>query len=63
MHLAKYQDAAKTALQLGHSGGIYILLDHYRTLATPQEAEKYWAIMPSEVSEPVRFPAVAAQDR
>lgn len=44
-HLLKYNDAAKTALQLGHrdSG---VLFDHYRALVKPQDAEKYWQIAP-----------------
>ena len=58
MHLVKYQDAARTALQLGHAGGINILLDHYRALATPQEAEKFWAIGPHTETQMLRFPAV-----
>jgi len=42
-HLAKFQDAAALALQMGHTT-TDMLFDHYREVVTPQEAEKYWAI-------------------
>ena len=44
-HLALYQDAAKTALQLGHTNTA-VLFQHYRELATPDEAKAYFAITP-----------------
>ena len=45
-HLAKNNDAAKTALQMGHTGGVDVLFNHYRGLAKAAEAEKFWAIAP-----------------
>jgi integrase len=45
-HLAKWNDAAKTALQLGHTRGVEVLFNHYRGLAKTAEAEKFWSIMP-----------------
>jgi len=44
-HLALFQDAAKTALQLGHTNTA-VLFQHYRELATPDEAKAYFAITP-----------------
>lgn len=44
-HLALYQDAARTALQLGHTNTA-VLFQHYRALATTEEAEDYFAISP-----------------
>ena len=36
----------QTAQQFGHVGETGILFDHYRALATPQEAEQFWSIRP-----------------
>lgn len=44
-HLADCQDAAKTALQLGHKGA-GMLFEHYRELVTPEDAAAWWAISP-----------------
>lgn len=44
-HLAHFQDAARTALELGHSD-TRLLFEHYRELVTPQEAQQYWEISP-----------------
>ena len=46
-HLATFQDAAKTALQLGHVGGLGVLFNHYRGLVTRQQAETFWNIRPA----------------
>jgi len=45
MHLAMYQDAARTAAEMGHLD-IAILYNHYRDLVTKEDAEKYWGIVP-----------------
>lgn len=42
-HLAKYQDAAKTALMLGHSSTA-LLFQHYRELVTREAAEEWFGI-------------------
>lgn len=42
-HLMKHNDAAKTALQLGHRNQS-LLFDHYRALVKPQDAEAYWQL-------------------
>ncbi len=47
-HLALHQDAAKTALQLGHANTA-ILFQHYRELTTPEEAKAYFAIAPDSL--------------
>lgn len=48
-HLALHQDAAKTALQLGHTNTA-VLFQHYRELARPEDGEAYFQIMPESVT-------------
>ena len=43
-HLAEFQNAARTALQAGHSE--QMLFAHYHDLVTPEAAKEYWAILP-----------------
>ncbi len=43
-HLAQFQNAAKTALEAGHSE--QMLFSIYRDLVRPTEAEDYWSITP-----------------
>jgi integrase len=43
-HLALYQDAAKTAMLLGHSQNASVLWDNYRELVTEDDARRYFAI-------------------
>lgn len=45
-HLALHEDAAKTALQLGHTNTT-VLFQHYRELARPEEAAAFFAITPA----------------
>ncbi len=42
-HLAAFQDAAKTALILGHTGDAGVFWNHYRELVTEQDAIRYFA--------------------
>ena len=42
-HLAHFNDAAKTALELGHAD-TSMLYAHYRELVTPEDAKRYWDI-------------------
>lgn len=42
-HLADCEDAAKTALQMGHMGP-GMLFEHYRALVTPKAASAWWSI-------------------
>ncbi|MHA3774764.1 tyrosine-type recombinase/integrase [Verrucomicrobiota bacterium sgz303538] len=46
-HLALHQNAALTALELGHADTT-MLFAHYRNLVKPKEAARYWEIMPEE---------------
>ena len=41
-HLALFEDVAKTELEAGHDRKV--LFQHYRELATPEDAEKYFAL-------------------
>jgi integrase len=44
-HLAHHQDAARTALELGHAESA-TLFRHYRELVRPEEASAFWQIYP-----------------
>ena len=48
-HLAFLQDAAKTALQLGHTES-HTLFRHYRELVRPEEAKAFWQIYPEKAA-------------
>lgn len=45
-HLAAFQDAGKTAFQLGHKGDPKMLYEHYRNIVTPAEGKKFFKIAP-----------------
>ena len=44
-HLAHFKDANRLALELGH-GTTQMLFAHYRELARPEDAKRYWKIVP-----------------
>jgi integrase len=44
-HLAKHQNAARLALEMGHTTP-RLIFDNYRELVTPEESERYWLIAP-----------------
>jgi integrase len=46
-HLAFYEDAAKTALQMGHET-TKMLFQHYRELVSKEEAARFWNLMPQK---------------
>jgi len=46
-HLVKYNDAARTALQLGHGRDVSMLFEHYRSVVTPEDAAAYFDIQPT----------------
>ena len=46
MHLAAFENADKTAHELGHTQGVKLLFRHYRGLTTKTEAARYWGIEP-----------------
>jgi integrase len=43
-HLAQFQNAAKTALEAGHTE--QMLFSNYRELVTPDQAKVFWSIVP-----------------
>jgi integrase len=53
-HLACHQNAAKTALELGHAGA-GIIFRHYRELVRPEEAKAFWDIAPKPSAGVVTF--------
>ena len=57
-HLAHFNDAAATALQLGHHDS-RVTFAHYRELVKPKEAERYWNITPARKKKLVPFLAHA----
>jgi integrase len=57
-HLGRFENAAKTALQLGHTSAA-IVFAHYRELVTPEAAAEYWAIMPAHGPSIMRLAASA----
>jgi site-specific recombinase XerD len=46
-HLAAFEDAPRTAAQLGHAGDTSQLFNHYRALVRRNDAQSYWRIKPS----------------
>jgi hypothetical protein len=60
-HLARFQNAAKTALEAGHSETI--LFAHYREIVSAQDAAEFWNLTPERCAEMVcevlaqKFPA------
>jgi integrase len=44
-HLARFEDAGRTALQMGHTTS-HLIFEHYRELVSPQDAQRYWEIRP-----------------
>ena len=45
-HLAHFNDAAKLALELGHTNA-HLVFQHYREVVRPKEAARYWQIAPA----------------
>jgi integrase len=50
-HLARFNDAAKLALEMGNSPAT--IFRHYRQLVKPKEAERYWKIAPAPAGKTV----------
>jgi integrase len=59
-HLAKFNDAAALALELGHTNS-HLVFQHYRQLVKPKEAERYWKIAPAGAGKKIIQFAVAQQ--
>ena len=55
-HLAHFQNAASTALELGHHDA-RITFRHYRELVKPKEAERFWDIRPATTKKVVAMVA------
>lgn len=51
-HVAHFGDAARTAMELGHATA-QMLFSTYRELVGPEEAARYWQIMPPSTPENV----------
>src|SRR5439155_25059016 len=57
-HLARFNDAAALALELGHTSA-HLVFQHYRQLVRPKQAERYWNIMPAVTgTKVIQFAAV-----
>jgi integrase len=59
-HLARFNDAAALALELGHTNS-HLVFQHYRQLVKPKEAERYWKIAPAGAGKKIVRFAVAQQ--
>jgi integrase len=49
-HMAHFNDAALTALQLGHRDS-RVTIAHYRELVKPKDAERYWQLQPARTQK------------
>jgi integrase len=59
-HLARFNDAAALALELGHTNA-NLVFQHYRQLVKPKHAEGYWEIAPAPPGKKVvAFAAASA---
>jgi integrase len=45
-HLARFNNAAALALELGHTSA-HLVFQHYRQLVKPKQADRYWNIVPA----------------
>jgi integrase len=57
-HLARYNDANKTALLMGHRS-TDVLFNHYRNLVKAEAAEQFWTLAPAANAMPLAFPKSA----
>ena len=58
-HLAKHQDAAKLALEMGNSP--QMVFGHFRELVKQKDAEKFWSIRPSRAAQKKIRPMIINQ--
>lgn len=47
-HFALYGNSLETSRQLGHRASDQVLFDHYRALATKEQAERFFALKPAK---------------
>ena len=52
-HFALHGNSLETSRQLGHRASDQVLFDHYRALATKEQAERYFAIKPEKVESKI----------
>ena len=52
-YYALTSDSSKTAAMLGHRSSDQMLFDHYRSLASRTEGEKYFSILPANAEQSV----------
>ena len=57
-HLARFNDAAKLALEMGNSPAM--IFRHYRELVKPKDAERYWKLRPVGGQKIIRLSRKAA---
>ncbi len=55
-HLARFNDAAALALELGHTNS-NLVFQHYREVVKPADAVKYWEITPAKAGNVVSMAA------
>lgn len=60
-HLAAFEDAGRTAAQMGHAGDTATLFNHYRALVRPADARAYWKVRPTpqDTGRVIEFPKAA----
>lgn len=51
-HLARFNDSAALALELGHTNSD-LIFQHYRQLVRPKQAERYWKLSPAPTGRKV----------
>jgi integrase len=51
-HLARFNNAALLALELGHTNS-NLVFQHYRQLVKPKQAERYWKIAPASAGKKI----------
>jgi integrase len=51
-HLARFNDAAALALELGHTNS-NLVFQHYRQIVKPKQAERYWKIGPASLGKKI----------
>jgi integrase len=57
-HLAKYQNAPQLALEMGHTTP-RMIFDNYREVVTPEDAERYWNVVPASPMNVIAMKSVA----
>ena len=62
-HLARFQDAAALAHELGHTNAT-LIYQHYRQVVRPAQAARYWKITPTAArNNVIQFCARTARSR